>query len=67
MGKIVKDLFLTMFLADGEPRCLQGRDCYVDAIYLTIGTSILSLFFSLWAGYRDSRKAAKLQIGEEDD
>ena len=66
-GKAVEDLSLTVFLADELPRCLQGRDCYVDAIYLTIGTSLLSFFLSLWAGYRDSCKAAKLRMGEEDD
>ena len=34
--------------------------CYVNAIYLTIANakSLLSLFLSLWAGYRDSRKSA---------
>ena len=68
-GKIVKDLFPTTFLAYGAPpRCLQGRDCYVDAVYLTIGISLLSFFLSLWAGYRDSCKAKlKLQLSEEDD
>ena len=65
-GGTVEDLLPTTFLAYGPPRCLQGRDCYVDAIYLTIGTSLLSFFLSLWAGYRDSRKAAKLQFREED-
>jgi hypothetical protein len=59
----------TTFLLDahGPSRCLQGRDCYVDAIYLTIGTSLLSFFLSLWAGYRDSWKAGKLEMVEEDD
>ncbi|KAF8812677.1 MFS general substrate transporter [Phlegmacium glaucopus] len=42
----------------GEPpQCLRGRDCYVDAIYLAIGATFLSLLISLWAGYRDSQKA----------
>lgn len=26
----------------------------MNAIYLTIGTSFLAFFLSLWAGYRDS-------------
>lgn len=56
-GKPIEDHLLTTFLGDG-PRCLQGRDCYLEAIYLTIGTSLLSSFLSLWAGYRDSCKAA---------
>ena len=42
--------------AYGPPQCLQGRDCYVDAIYWTIGTTLLSFFLGIWAGYRDSRK-----------
>jgi len=67
-GRTVDDLFpTTTFLAYGPPRCLQGRDCYVDAIYLTIGTSLLSSFLCFWAGYRDSRKAAKLQVEEDED
>jgi len=56
-GNIVQDqVFSPGFLAYGPPRCLQGRDCYVDAIYLTIGASLLSFFLSLWAGFRDSWK-----------
>jgi len=60
-GKIVGNL--KFLLAYAQPRCLQGLDCYLGAIYLTIGTSFLSLVLSLWAGYRDSRKVAKLQLG----
>ena len=37
----------------------------MNAIYSTIGTSLLSFFVSLLEGYRDSRKADKLQVGEE--
>ena len=66
-GKTVEGLFSTMFFTYEAPRCLQGRDCYVDAIYLTIGASLLSFFLSIWAGYRDSCKAGKLRIGEEDE
>ncbi|KAF8812676.1 MFS general substrate transporter [Phlegmacium glaucopus] len=49
----------------GPPRCLQGRDCYVYAIYLTIGATFLSLLISLWAG--DSQKADNVGdiVGEE--
>ena len=57
-SKAIEDLFPTIFLTYGPPRCLEGRDCYVDAIYLTIGTSLLSFFLSFLAGYRDSCKAA---------
>ncbi|KAF8812664.1 MFS general substrate transporter [Phlegmacium glaucopus] len=56
--KTVQDLSLSAFQAyGGPPRCLQGRDCYIHAIYLTIGATFLSLLISLWAGYRDSQKA----------
>ncbi|KAF8812663.1 MFS general substrate transporter [Phlegmacium glaucopus] len=56
--KSFQDLSPSAFHAyGGPPRCLQGRDCYVDAIYLTIGATFLSLLISLWAGYRDSQKA----------
>ena len=67
-GRTAEDLFQTTFHAYHEPpRCLQGRHCYVDAIYLTIGISLFSFFLSLWAGYRDSREADKLLVGEEND
>ena len=66
-GKIVEGLFSNTFLAYGPPRCLQGRECYVNAIYLTIGTTLFASLLSLLVGYRDSRKSAKLQIEEEDD
>ena len=55
-NKSLKDLLPSAFHVYGPPRCLQGRDCYVDAIYLTIGATFLSLLLSLWAGYRDSWK-----------
>jgi hypothetical protein len=69
-GKIVEDLSPTVFY--GLPRCLEGRDCYVDAIYLTIGAVLVSFFLSLWAAYRDSWKAVLNGgdidiVGEEDD
>jgi len=56
--KSVEDLLPPAFRTYSAPRCLQGRDCYVDAIYLTIGTTFLSFLLSLWAGYRDNWKAA---------
>ena len=57
LGKTVEHLFPIIFAYE-PPRCLEGRYCYEDAIYLTIGTSLLSFLLSLWAGYRDSCKAA---------
>ena len=61
-GRTAEDLFPTTY---GPPWCLQGREYYVDTIYLTIGTSLLSFFLSFWAVYRDSRKADKLLVGGE--
>ncbi|KAF8812668.1 hypothetical protein BYT27DRAFT_7182364 [Phlegmacium glaucopus] len=58
--KTVHDLSPSVFQAyGGPPWCLQGRDCCVHAICLTIGATFLSLLISLWAGYgyRDSQKA----------
>ena len=57
--KSVENVLPSAFRAcDVPPRCLQSCDCYVDAIYFTIGTTFLSFLLSLWAGYRDSWKAA---------
>jgi len=56
--RFVKERLLSASRAYVPASCLQGRDCYVDAIYLTIGATFLSLLLSLWAGYRDSWKVA---------
>lgn len=37
-------------------RCIQGLECYVDTIYLTIGVALLSILLSVWAGWRDKRR-----------
>lgn len=40
-----------------EPvQCLLGLDCYVHAIYLTIGATFVSIFLCAWAGYREKQK-----------
>ncbi|KAF8890415.1 major facilitator superfamily domain-containing protein [Infundibulicybe gibba] len=36
--------------AVSPPQCLQGRECYVDSLHLTIA--------AIWAGWRDRRKIA---------
>ena len=42
---------------DSEPvQCLQGLDCYVHGIYLTIGATFLSIFLCVWAGCREKQK-----------
>ena len=40
-----------------EPvQCLQGLDCYVHGIYLTVGATFLSILLCVWAGYREKQK-----------
>ncbi|KAG6918742.1 hypothetical protein DXG01_011933 [Tephrocybe rancida] len=33
--------------------CMLGRECYVDALYLTMSACFLSLLLSIWAAWRD--------------
>ncbi|KAF9546306.1 MFS general substrate transporter [Agrocybe pediades] len=40
------------------PQCLQGLECYVDTIYLTVGADFVAIILSVWAGLRDRRKIA---------
>ncbi|KAG6917475.1 hypothetical protein DXG01_002452 [Tephrocybe rancida] len=35
--------------------CTLGRECYRDALYLTMGACFLSLLLSIWAGWRDQK------------
>lgn len=44
-------------------RCIQGLECYVDTIHLTIGVTLLSILLSVWAGWRDKRR---IRDGEAD-
>ncbi|RDB20251.1 hypothetical protein Hypma_012589 [Hypsizygus marmoreus] len=37
-------------------QCLEGRQCYVDTLYLTVGVTFLSVLLSIWAGWRDRSK-----------
>lgn len=45
-------------MAASPPQCLDGLECYVDTIYLTVGATFLSMLLSVWAGYRDRQKIA---------
>lgn len=38
------------------PRCMEGRECYVDSLKLTITACLLALVLSVYAGIRDHRK-----------
>ena len=43
--------------SESEPvQCLQGLDCYVNGIYLTVGATFLSILLCVWAGYREKQK-----------
>lgn len=43
--------------SETEPvQCLQGLDCYVHGIYLTVGATFLSILLCVWAGYREKQK-----------
>jgi hypothetical protein len=45
-------------------QCLQGRECYVSSVYMTIAACFLSLILSLWAGWKDRKKLLKTRGGE---
>ncbi|KAF4600466.1 MFS transporter superfamily protein [Pleurotus pulmonarius] len=37
--------------------CLEGKGCYVNALYLTMFACTLCVFLSLWAAWRDRKRA----------
>jgi hypothetical protein len=43
------------------PQCLQGLNCYLDTMYLTMLATFLAVLLSIWAGYRDRLKIAIVQ------
>jgi len=43
-------------------QCLQGLDCYVHAIYLTVGATFLSILLCVWAGYKEKQKKSTLHV-----
>jgi len=40
------------------PQCLEGLNCYVTTIYLTMLATFFAILLSMWAGYRDTLKIA---------
>ena len=38
------------------PNCSQGLHCYVDAIYFTIGTTIVAVMLAIYAGHKDRQR-----------
>ncbi|KAJ8521826.1 hypothetical protein ONZ45_g1531 [Pleurotus djamor] len=41
--------------------CLEGKACYVDALYLTMSACALCVGLSIYAAWRDQKKLAKLE------
>jgi len=39
-----------------EPQCLDGRNCYVASLHITITACCLALLLSIWAGWRDRQR-----------
>ncbi|KZV69069.1 MFS general substrate transporter [Peniophora sp. CONT] len=39
--------------SDDGPQCFDGRICYIDSVYLTLGACTFALSLAVWAGYRD--------------
>jgi hypothetical protein len=39
-------------------QCLDGRQCYVDTLHITIAACFLAMVLSVWAAWRDRRKIA---------
>ncbi|KAG5220178.1 MFS substrate transporter [Salix suchowensis] len=37
--------------------CLEGKGCYVNALYLTMSACGLCVFLSIWAAWRDRKRA----------
>jgi len=42
--------------ASGNAQCVQGVECYISSIRLTIGTTFLALVLAILAGVRDRRR-----------
>ena len=58
--KLIRDSDTT---TSSDLRCIQGLECYVDTIRLTIGVTLVSILLSVWAGWRDKRR---IRDGEAD-
>ena len=41
-------------------QCLEGLDCYVAAIYLTLSATFVAMVLCFWAGYREKQRIRKL-------
>ncbi|XP_006457578.1 hypothetical protein AGABI2DRAFT_154754 [Agaricus bisporus var. bisporus H97] len=45
---------------DDIPRCLEGKDCYVAALYLTMFMTFTCILLSVWAGWREHQRSMDL-------
>lgn len=36
-------------------QCLDGRECYIASVYVTLGACVVGLGLAVWAGWRDWR------------
>lgn len=39
-------------------QCLEGRECYVASLHMTIASTFVAFVLAVWAGHRDHRKKA---------
>ena len=47
-------------------QCMEGKGCYVDTLYLTIGGCFIAVMLSVYASWRD-RKRYHVEVWESDD
>lgn len=48
-------------------QCLEGKQCYVDTLHITIAACSAALLLSVWAGWRDRQRIAALERSEQAD
>jgi hypothetical protein len=53
--------------SSSSEQCLEGRKCYVDTLYMTIGACTIALMISIWAGWRDLRRLRAREVKDEAD
>ena len=49
----------TSHLLSSTAQCLEGRQCYIDALYMTIVACIVALILGVWAGWREGRRLSE--------
>lgn len=46
-------------------QCLEGKECYVATLHLTVAGCFLAILLSVFAGWRDRRKIAAHAIAHK--